>query len=31
VAMTDPRLLVGDGTRLPEDVEAWIPFVRSAR
>jgi hypothetical protein len=31
VAMTDPRLLVSDGTRLPEDVEAWIPFVRSAR
>jgi len=31
VAMSDPRLLVGDGTRLPEDVEAWIPFVRSAR
>ncbi len=29
VAMADPRLLVRDGTRLPEDVEAWVPFVRS--
>lgn len=31
VAMTDPRLMIGNGTRLPEDIEAWIPFVRSAR
>ncbi len=30
VAMADPRLLVRDGTRLPEDIEAWVPFVRSA-
>ena len=29
VAMADPRLLVRDGTRLTEDVEAWVPFVRN--
>ncbi|MCC7070453.1 MAG: hypothetical protein IT383_03965 [Deltaproteobacteria bacterium] len=28
VALTDPRVVVADGTRLPEDVEAWVPFVR---
>ncbi len=32
IALTDPRLIVADGTRLPEDVEAWVPFVhRSSR
>jgi hypothetical protein len=32
IALTDPRLVVADGTRLPEDVEPWIQFVkRSAR
>ena len=28
VALTDPRLVVADGTRLPEDVEAWVRFVK---
>lgn len=28
VALTDPRLVVADGTRLPEDVEDWVRFVR---
>lgn len=28
VALTDPRVVVADGTRLPEDVEAWVRFVR---
>ncbi len=32
VALTDPRLVVADGTRLPEDVEAWVRFAkRSSR
>jgi|GEM_PF-616509 len=30
VAMADPRLVVRDGTRLTEDVEAWVPFVRNS-
>ena len=28
VALTDPRVVVADGTRLPEDIEAWVRFVR---
>ena len=31
VALTDPRLVVADGTRLPEDVEAWVRFVKSEK
>ena len=27
----DPRLVVSDATRLPEDVEAWAPFVALRR
>lgn len=30
VAMADPRLVVRDGTRLTEDIEAWVPFVRNS-
>lgn len=29
VALTDPRLVVADGTRLPEDIEAWTRFVKT--
>jgi len=28
LALTDPRAVVIDGTRLPEDVDPWIPWVR---
>jgi hypothetical protein len=28
IALTDPRLVVADATRLPEDVEDWVRFVR---
>ena len=28
LAQVDPRSLVADATKLPEDVEPWIPFVR---
>ncbi len=28
LALCDPRQVVIDGTRLPEDVEPWIPWVR---
>ena len=28
VALTDPRVVVADGTRLPKDIEAWVRFVR---
>jgi hypothetical protein len=27
LALTDPRQVVVDGTRLPEDVERWDRFV----
>jgi len=29
LAQVDPRSMVADATRLPEDVEPWIPYVRS--
>ncbi|MDP2342297.1 MAG: MG2 domain-containing protein [Deltaproteobacteria bacterium] len=28
VALTDPRLVVADATRLPEDVEDWVRFAK---
>jgi hypothetical protein len=31
VAMCDPHVVVRDGARLNEDIEAWIPLVRSTR
>jgi hypothetical protein len=31
LALADPRQVVIDGTRLPEDVEPWIPWVRERR
>ncbi len=29
LAQVDPRSMVADATKLPEDVEPWIPYVRS--
>ena len=29
INLTDPRLVVADGTRLPEDIEAWTRFVKT--
>jgi hypothetical protein len=29
LAQVDPRSMVADGTKLPEDVEPWIPYVRA--
>jgi hypothetical protein len=29
IELTDPRLVVADGTRLPEDIEAWTRFVKT--
>ena len=29
LALCEPRVLVLDATRVPEDVEAWIPWVRT--
>jgi hypothetical protein len=29
LALTDPRFMVSDGTRLPEDVENWTEYVRT--
>ena len=31
LAMTDPREVVVDGTRLPEDVDNWSTWVRKER
>lgn len=29
IELTDPRMVVADGTRLPEDIEAWTRFVKT--
>ena len=31
VALTDPRLVVADATRLPEDVEDWVRFAKRSQ
>lgn len=31
LALTDPRAVVVDGTRLPEDVESWPAWVAKER
>jgi hypothetical protein len=31
IALTDPRSVVGDSTRLPEDVENWTQWVQRKR
>jgi hypothetical protein len=31
LALTDPRQVVAQGTRLPEDVESWSDYVAKVR